>query len=180
VKAVHRRRRKKEFQDKEPVVMQGTELPTTYEFPYLGAVTCGCGDTEHNITIRMARAIQVFSSLRHLWEDKRLSENLKLNLYQSAVCSVLTYGHEAWTLDRATEKRINGLNSRCLVHITNRTYREEATDPSFDLCAALRSRRLRWLGHILRMDESRLLRQVVTSRGTCNRPPTRRPVPRCP
>jgi hypothetical protein len=160
--------------------MQGTELPTTYEFLYLGAVTCGCGDTEHNITIRMARAIQVFSSLRHLWEDKRLSENLKLNLYQSAVCSVLTYGHEAWALDRATEKRINGLNSRCLVHITNRTYREEATDPSFDLCAALRSRRLRWLGHILRMDESRLLRQVVTSRGTCNRPPTRRPVPRCP
>ena len=37
--------------------------------------------------------------------------------------------------------------------------------PSFDIMIikVLRTRRLRWLGHILRMDEDRLIRKAVTS-----------------
>ena len=40
-------------------------------------------------------------------------------------------------------------------------YRDETVDPTFDLVARLRSRRLRWAGHILRLEESSLLRRVV-------------------
>ena len=36
----------------------------------------------------------------------------------------------------------------------------------YDLVAWLRVRRLRWLGHVLRMDESRLIRQVLLKFGT--------------
>ena len=52
-------------------------------------------------------------------------------------------------------------NAKCLVLITGRSWREETVAPSFDLVRHLRSRRLRWLGHILRMKEGRLLRKVV-------------------
>ena len=41
------------------------------------------------------------------------------------------------------------------------SYRCEATEPTFDLVKALRQRRMRWLGHILRMPEDRLLRRAV-------------------
>ena len=34
-------------------------------------------------------------------------------------------------------------------------------EPSFDMLARLRSRRLRWAGHILRAEESNLLRRVL-------------------
>ena len=39
--------------------------------------------------------------------------------------------------------------------------RLQTTQPAFNLVAMLRVRRLRWVGHVLRMDESRLLRQTL-------------------
>eukprot|EP01046_Picozoa_sp_COSAG06_P038988 COSAG06_NODE_4555_length_4151_cov_8.091807_2_plen_343_part_00 len=44
------------------------------------------------------------------------------------------------------------------------TYSQKAV-ATYDLVATLHSRRTRWLGHILRMPEERLLRQVVVRRG---------------
>ena len=45
--------------------------------------------------------------------------------------------------------------------ITGRSYRDETVEPSFDLIARLRSRRLRWAGHILRLEETSLIRRVM-------------------
>ena len=45
--------------------------------------------------------------------------------------------------------------------MTGRSYREEAVEPSVDLGALVRARRLRWLGHVLRAEESYLLNKVV-------------------
>ena len=46
--------------------------------------------------------------------------------------------------------------------MTGRSYREEgAVDPSVDLVALVRARRLRWLGHVLRAEESYLMKKVV-------------------
>ena len=45
--------------------------------------------------------------------------------------------------------------------MTGRSYREEAVEPSVDLVALVRSRRLRWMGHVLRAEESHLLKKLV-------------------
>ena len=58
-------------------------------------------------------------------------------------------------------RSLNGWNSRCLHILTGRSYREEAVEPSVDLVALVRARRLRWLGHVLRAEESYLLKKVV-------------------
>ena len=60
-----------------------------------------------------------------------------------------------------TIRALNGWNSRCLHIITDRGYREEAVDPSFNLVANVRAKRLRWLGHVLREGESHLVRRVL-------------------
>ena len=60
-------------------------------------------------------------------------------------------------------KKLRGWNARCLVVLTGRDYREETVEPSFDLVARLRSRRLRWAGHILRQEETSLLRRVFVA-----------------
>merc|ERR1712216_805274 len=57
---------------------------------------------------------------------------------------------------------LRGWNARCLARITERSFWEETVDPSFDLVANLRAQRLRWLGHVLRMEESRWIRRTVT------------------
>ena len=45
--------------------------------------------------------------------------------------------------------------------MTGRSYMEEAVDPSVDLVALMRSRRLIWLGQVLRTEERYLLKKVV-------------------
>ena len=92
-----------------------------------------------------------------------LGLDLLRNLTICAVVSVLAYGNEIWCFDEKVVKKLRGWNARCLVVITGRDYREETVDPSFDLVARLRSRRLRWAGHILRQEETSLLRRVFVA-----------------
>ena len=58
-----------------------------------------------------------------------------------------------------------------LHRITGRSYREEATTPSYDLLTAVRTRRHQWLGHILRMPANRLVRRAVLALGQRAGPP---------
>ena len=129
---------------------------------YLGSrVQCGgdVADVTHCMNIVQAQ----FSSLYHMWNDHRLPTSMKLRLYKTAVCFSLTHACEAWDMSQRVTRSINGFNSRCLQLITKKSYRSTATDPDFNLVLAIRRRRLRFLGHILRMDDSRLLKQSLTA-----------------
>ena len=130
-------------------------------FDYLGCRLSGDGDDTADMYQRMNIASARFSSLNHIWNDSRLQRRVKMDLYKKSVVSVFSHGSEAWTMTTKTLRAVNGFNSRCLHRITGRSYRMEATDPSFDLVRALRQRRMRWLGHIMRMPEERLLRRTV-------------------
>ena len=84
-----------------------------------------------------------------------------MRTYQLTVCSTFTHLYEAWTLTAAVIRSINGFNRRCLPVITGQDYRHTATAPLFDLLRAIRQRRLRYLGHILRMTENRVVRRAL-------------------
>ena len=102
----------------------------------------------------MAIAPATSGSLSNIWNDHRLSHVLKLWTYQLSVFSTLTHSSEAWTLTAAVSCSINSFDSRCLHVITGRDYRDTATAPR-----AIRQRRLRYLGHVLHMSESRVVRR---------------------
>jgi hypothetical protein len=104
-----------------------------------------------------------FSSLFHLWDDHRLPTSMKLRLYKTAVCSTFTHACEAWDMSQGVVKMINGFNSRCLHRVTDKSYRSTATAPDYNLVLAIRQRRLRYVGHILRMDSERLVKRCLTA-----------------
>ena len=138
-------------------------LRNVFEFKYLGHHFQADGDPMHAVEVRMAQARSRFGDMHHIWGAKALNLTLKLGLYIAAVCSMLVHGAEAWRLDDHTLRMLRNWNAKCLSIITGRSVREETIEPSFNLLYHLRSRRLRWLGHILRMEDSRLLRAVVCS-----------------
>ena len=63
----------------------------------------------------------VFSSLSHIWKDHPLSLAMKLRLYKASVCSTFTHACEAWDLTNEIKRLINGLNSRCLMPLLEKT-----------------------------------------------------------
>ena len=84
---------------------------------------------------------------------------LKLRLYAAAVLSVLIYGCEAWVMTDKVCRSICGWNSRRVAFINDREIRDEFKDPTYDLVARIRLRRLDWAGELLRADEQFLARR---------------------
>ena len=116
----------------------------------------------HDVHTRIARAKQRFGKMRHIWASKDLHINLRLRLYKASVCSILTYGSEAWRLTREVCAALNGANASMVSIITGRAIRDEAAeDKTFDIVKWIRARKLQWLGHILRMTQERKIKQAV-------------------
>ena len=173
-KAVKLTKRKASAALLQPVIMEGESLESVYQFDYLGCRFTSDGDDAADMHHPMAIAGERSRSLNYLWSDNRLPRSLKLRLYAASVCSTLTHGSEAWMLTPRALATLNGFNSRQLHRITGRSYRDEATKPSYDLLTAVRTRRHHWLGHILRMPADRLVRRAVLALGQRAGPPTYR------
>ena len=160
-KAVEHTKRVKQTSEQPRVSINGHVLENVLTFDYLGCRVSGDGDERADVDHRMNIAQSRFSGLWNIWNDHRLLTQAKIDLYVQAVCSTFTHGSEAWTLTPPIMRSVNGFNSRCLHRISGRSYRDEATTPRFNLPRAIRQRRMRWLGHILRMPDNRLVRRAV-------------------
>ena len=97
--------------------------------------------------------------LRQVLSSPSINLATKLKIYKCAVGSLFTYGNEAWELSEQCLRSLNGSNAGCLHRFTGKTRIEESrpTTTTYSLCGDIRRRRLVWLGHILRMDKSRLV-----------------------
>ena len=160
-KAVQRKKRIAHESKLDHVSIEGEEIDNVYFFEYLGSRMQCDGDDRADVKYRMDIAQARFSSLYHIWKDHRLHLPMKIRLYKSSVCSTLTHACEAWDLTEDVRRMLNGFNSRCLHTITKRPYRATATNPEYNLVLAIRKRRLRYAGHILRMNPNRLVRRTL-------------------
>ena len=152
------------MQDAMPKVRWGEqEADNAWRSRYLGSIFEAGGGQMADVERRVAMAATRFGQMRHIWKTRSLHLRLRLRLYIASVCSMMTYGSEAWYMNDEVQRKINGANSRMVSVITGNTQRQEATEATctFNLVRAIRARRLQWLGHILRMDEDRLLHKAV-------------------
>jgi hypothetical protein len=161
-KAVFRNKQAIAQASAEKVVLEGQELKSTFCFKYLGFEFDADGDRRHALSVSMGKAGSRFGKMCKLWDNKQLPLRVRLRLFEAGVVSVLVYGSEAWMLTEETQASLRGWCARCVSKITGRTIRDECVDPTFDLVGRLRSRRLKWLGQLLRnKNEELLVRRVV-------------------
>ena len=124
-------------------------------------------DTE--INSRIAKAAGVKAKLnKRVWNNNLLSERTKALVYQTCVLSTLLYGSESWTAYVRQEKRLNSFHLRCLRRLLkikwqDRVPNTEVLDRAglLSMPALLSHRRLRWLGHVHRMEPHRLPREIL-------------------
>jgi uncharacterized C2H2 Zn-finger protein len=143
------------------VMMGDKRLLNVFTFKYLGFLFQADGDRLPAMQQRMAIARTRFGELHEAWRSTKMPTSMKLRIFACAVVSVLTYGNEIWRMGEKTKRTLRGWCARCLSVMTGRLMRNETVEPSFDLVSRLRSRRLRWAGHILRLEEASLKRRVL-------------------
>ena len=159
-----RRKMRKEAQEElTHVICEGKEIENVWTFKYLGSRFQADGDQIADIKARIASAATTAGKMRHIWSSMSVPLRLKLRIYKTGVCSRLVYGSEGWILDTKACAMLNGANARMISHITNKTVREESSrrTRTFDVVRWIRARRLQWVGHILRMRDTRLVHKAA-------------------
>ena len=138
-------------------------LENVQNFNYLGSTISRSGDMSPELNNRLGRAASTFSNLLPIMRQKSIRLSTKLAIYRAAVITTLLYGAEAWNTTVAEEKRLAAFHTRCLRRILgvswhDRMTNEEVFDRTGDtsLIDYLCQKRLRWLGHVVRMSPERL------------------------
>ena len=101
-----------------------------------------------------------------LW-DKRIPIRLKGKFYKAVVRPAMMYGTECWAVDRKIEQRMSVAEMRMLRWMSGVTredkIRNEYIRGSIGVASIvdkMRENRLRWLGHVLRREETEAVRLV--------------------
>ncbi|KAK1886523.1 Secreted RxLR effector protein 78, partial [Dissostichus eleginoides] len=120
---------------------------------------------------RLSCASGAFSRLRkRVFENRDLQAKTKILVYKAVVLPTLLYGSEAWTTYSRHLKALEAYHQRSLPKIlrnswedrrTNTSVLEEADIPT--ITATIAQNQLRWTGHVIRMPDSRLPKQVLYS-----------------
>ena len=102
-----------------------------------------------------------------MWSQHGIKLHTNIIVYKVCVLTALLYASETWTLYKHQLKLLEGFHQRCLRQILHIKCQSHVSDTEVLGKAGLPSiqsmvmkRCLRWVGHIVRMDNGRLLRQL--------------------
>nr|XP_049699970.1 uncharacterized protein LOC126055306 [Helicoverpa armigera] len=166
------------------ISLDGSPLEVVENFCYLGSTVTNnlCLDAE--INSRIGKASTMFGKLSaRVWHNKYLTVKTKIIIYQTCILSILLYGAETWTSYAKQERRLNNFHMRCLRRILDISWKDRVTNEKVlsmacipSITALLKQRRLRWLGHVQRMEPSRLPRQTLLGQISDAKRPVGRPL----
>jgi len=163
--------------------IDNAELDVIDHFTYLGSTITRNLSLDAELDKRIAKAAAVMAQLsKRVWTNKQLTLNTKLKVYQACVLSSLLYGSESWTTYARQENRLESFHIRCLRRILDIKWQDRVTNTavlektnSLSAHLMLCQRRLRWLGHVRRMDDGRIPKDIMYGELASGRRPISRP-----
>ena len=153
--------------------MEGEELEQVERFTYLGSWISTNRNIISEITASISKAQAAFSDLRNLWRCKDVSLATKGWVYNATVRSTLLYGCETWLLRSGDLHRLQVFDHRFLRSIGHFAWKQRISNDevrhrifwdsksSRKLNQIILGTHLRWLGHVLRMNSSRLPKKFL-------------------
>ena len=124
--------------------------------------------------MRLGKASRAFGCLRSaIFQSQQLSVRIKREVYRAVVLSTLFYGAETWAVKAASVRRLRGFHNRCIRSMLGvsrlQQWREKITSRKLaetfgmteDVTEMLRRHRLRWIGHVARMNNTRIPKQLL-------------------
>ena len=153
--------------DGEYLEVEGERYGVVTSFCYLGDTIDGNGGASAAITTRIQCGWKKFNELAPFLTSRAPSLKMKGRVYDACVRSCLLYGSETWPMTLENERRLKTADSRMTRKMcgnnlckTNSTDNLRKITGLEDITDSLRKRRLRWLGHVMRKDNTDYVKKV--------------------
>lgn len=154
-----------------PVSVYGKQLAWVSKFKYLGSMFSDTGDLDLDLARRIQLAAAAFRQLeRPFFRQQCIPLRTRMLVYTAMVTSVLLYGAEAWALSNAQLHMLEVFHRQRLrmiigVRLADRVPNIDlySRSGSTTIAAIVACRQFRWLGHLGRMGDSRLAKQMLYS-----------------
>ena len=153
------------------ISVHNEEVEVVDDFIYLGSRISNSCSSEPEILRRIGLARRTFGRLSRVWRSNKVRPFTKVRILNTCVLPVLMYGCETWSLSAYTTSRLDAFHRSCLRHIYairwfHRVSNEELyarAEISTRLTTIIRRRRIRYLGHVARLDSDTPARQVLAA-----------------
>ena len=153
------------------------------EFKYLGITLTNQNSIQEEIKSRLKSGNACYHSGRNLLTSSLLPKNLKIKIYRTTILSVVLYGCETWSLTLREEHRLRMSENRVLRRIFgpksdegtrewSKLHNEELNDLNYspNIVQVIKSRKMRWAGHVACMGERRDIYRVLVGKPEGTRP----------
>jgi len=138
------------------------------EFKYLETNLTNQKSMAEEIKSRLRLGNACIHSVQNLLSSRLLSKNVKIKIYRTIILSVVFYGCETWSLTLREERKLRVFENIVLRRIFG-PWRDEVTGEwrrlhndelnglycSPNIVWVIKSRRMRWAGHVARMGVER-------------------------
>ena len=125
-------------------------------------------DSNSDINRRKGLALCAYNKLKKILESKQVNIKLKMRVLDTYVKSIFLYNSEIWTVTKETENNIDTFQRSLLRRTLNIYWQDKVTNQELYHRAnmnkwskEIKKRRLKWLGHLLRLPAETPARQSL-------------------
>ena len=94
--------------------LEEMEIEEAGSFEYLGSVVSESGRTEEDVASRIKKANRVYVQLYPVWRNHNISKEVKIQIFNTNVKSVLLYACETWKTSNQITRRLHIFVNKCL------------------------------------------------------------------
>ncbi|MEB2589631.1 reverse transcriptase domain-containing protein, partial [Bacillus cereus] len=165
------------------LIIDNNSFEPVSKFKYLGVILTNENYIKEEIKSRLNSGNACYFSLHKLLSSRLISKKLKVKIYKTVILPVVLYGCETWSLTLKEEHKLRVFENKILRKIFGPKRDEETGEwrrlhnlelhnlySCPDIIRIIKSRRLRWAGHVARMGEERGVYRILVLKPDGKRP----------